>query len=570
MNTTFLKRAVYGMLMIGMCMTSCSDDVIDDDKKGGTDETQYEQGYVSFSFINATAVGGETRAEGDLEAGTTKESKLNSGIVVLYNTGESNEEDNTVAYQFVLGAEGSTDNGIKDKNGIAGGDGVKGEKRYTTVAKKVDKKAYKLAVFLNPSAALEAATKPKDGSTEAKKISDMLAAYQLTATNATSATGDVDKLIGSSSENFLMSNFAGLVEVSPSYIKSTDVAAEANPVSLFVERAVAKLAVSYPENKGINDLNSTFKFSEVKWHPDVLLKQAYWMRKQTDRINEANINPSGSASGTIAETVGISPAFRKYMYAESPDFSMASKAAYDNKAISATPSTSMNTRYNYIAATDVNKEIGTTAYVPENTMVAVEQYEDITTSIVVKAVFAPKYTALDKTNTFGVTGNESYFVYKNKVFSLTELKSIYDDTFRYDTDKTWADYEGANQDLVGFQVLLRDAGTIGVFGELVPNWEYDSEPSESMKHAGIAFYKDGENYYNVPIRHFSDALQSKIMEYGRYGVVRNNVYKLTLSSINNYGDIDIPEKKYPDDKESFLSVQFQILPWIVREQGIDL
>lgn len=562
MNTTFFKRAAYAALISGMFLTSCSDDVMDDDKKGGTDETQYEQGYVSFSFINATAVGGDTRAEGDLEAGSSDESKLNSGIVVLYTADASNEKDNTVAYQFVLGAEG--DSG----NGIAGAvPGANGEKKYTTKAQKVDKKAYKLAIFLNAPTALVNATKAADADagTAAKTIANMQTALQLTATDANSVTGNVATLIGGSSDNFLMSNFAGLVEVAPSYIKSTDAAAEADPVSLFVERAVAKLAVAYKSD--IGDLNSAFKFSAVTWAPDVLAKQTYWMRKQTKRLDDNNLTNGSTASSTIDEVVGIKPLYRMYMYAESPDFEKASKAAYNNKAISTDPSTAISTRYNYITTSDVTKTIGTIAYVPENTMTAAEQYEDITTSIVIKAVFAPATTTLGAT--LGTAGTESYFVYKSKVFSLAELESIFDDSFS-SSGKDWADYEAVNPDLAGFQALLQSEAAKTALGGT--NKDYKSGPSTSVKYeaGGITFYKGGVNFYNVPVRHFGEGLQPAAMAYGRYGVVRNNVYKLTLSSINNFGDIKIPDKKYPDDKESYLSAQFQILPWIVREQNIIL
>lgn len=80
------------------------------------------------------------------------------------------------------------------------------------------------------------------------------------------------------------------------------------------------------------------------------------------------------------------------------------------------------------------------------------------------------------------------------------------------------------------------------------------------------------NYYYVPIRHFRDELQSESMAYGRYGVVRNSWYNLLLTSIKNYGTGEIPkDRPEPDDKDkSWLSVEFTILPWVERGQGIEL
>ena len=58
------------------------------------------------------------------------------------------------------------------------------------------------------------------------------------------------------------------------------------------------------------------------------------------------------------------------------------------------------------------------------------------------------------------------------------------------------------------------------------------------------------------------------MAYGRYGIVRNNWYRLTLNKIAGPGSIDIPDPDGPDDKDQFLGVSIEVLPWLTRDQGV--
>lgn len=115
----------------------------------------------------------------------------------------------------------------------------------------------------------------------------------------------------------------------------------------------------------------------------------------------------------------------------------------------------------------------------------------------------------------------------------------------------------------------------------------------------IAIYKDGKVYYTVLIKHFGDALTpwnkneygttapissnnpSEIYpEYngdrnnnylGRYGVVRNNWYNLTLNNIKRIGKPEIDNPDTPDDElNSYISVSINILSWAKRQQDVDL
>ena len=110
-------------------------------------------------------------------------------------------------------------------------------------------------------------------------------------------------------------------------------------------------------------------------------------------------------------------------------------------------------------------------------------------------------------------------------------------------------------------------------------------------------YVDGIAYYEVRIQHFGDDLTPwNNGEYttapkeggindiypapqdqnylGRYGVLRNNWYNLTVNRVKRIGTPFIPAVSgvtTPDDViNSYISVNINILSWAKREQGVDL
>ncbi len=102
----------------------------------------------------------------------------------------------------------------------------------------------------------------------------------------------------------------------------------------------------------------------------------------------------------------------------------------------------------------------------------------------------------------------------------------------------------------------------------------------------ISYYKDGKNYYySSLIRHFNDdegvevpaAGVTSVNDYtlkhlGRYGVVRNNWYEISINSVSGPGDPTIvPPSGNPDDEaEGYINCTINVLSWAKRSQGVDL
>ena len=102
----------------------------------------------------------------------------------------------------------------------------------------------------------------------------------------------------------------------------------------------------------------------------------------------------------------------------------------------------------------------------------------------------------------------------------------------------------------------------------------DSTDEELAKFFVKRYRKDPEGnnyycYYNYWIRHLDNNMENEmgVME---FAIVRNNIYRLLVTNISGLGsgtpEID-PEK--PDEYEAYLKMDFNVLPWIVRNQGGD-
>ena len=88
------------------------------------------------------------------------------------------------------------------------------------------------------------------------------------------------------------------------------------------------------------------------------------------------------------------------------------------------------------------------------------------------------------------------------------------------------------------------------------------------KEGCIYWYPKSLNYYYYEIRH--DNAANSYMEYGKYGVVRNNYYTLTLTKVNGNGTPWYPgggpedpdEEEDIDKKGAYLHFEINVAPWI--------
>lgn len=140
--------------------------------------------------------------------------------------------------------------------------------------------------------------------------------------------------------------------------------------------------------------------------------------------------------------------------------------------------------------------------------------------------------------------------------------------------------------------LAKGEDIYGNLGELSSTtWE-----KELGFNLNIKKFTKGIAYYPIRIKHFGDDLTpwdedeydpvrptpstiypgdeaTRANNYlGRYGVVRNNWYDVSIRSISSLGDPIIPKPttKADDELDNFIQVNIHILSWTLRPQGADL
>ena len=135
-------------------------------------------------------------------------------------------------------------------------------------------------------------------------------------------------------------------------------------------------------------------------------------------------------------------------------------------------------------------------------------------------------------------------------------------------------------------IALNAAGTkkMKEGAEAMPN----NAVTTANKLISLSYYADGMAYYPVYIAHFGQGqtpwsesdyddatiygADSDARYLGRYGVVRNNWYDISVTSIKALGSPNVTEvtNEPVDKKESYISVKINVLSWAKRTQSVDL
>ena len=91
------------------------------------------------------------------------------------------------------------------------------------------------------------------------------------------------------------------------------------------------------------------------------------------------------------------------------------------------------------------------------------------------------------------------------------------------------------------------------------------------RHGTVSYYVGGVNYYPIMIKH--DDSGDVYNELGEFGVVRNSVYDVNISRVNNPGYPNIPEPDpgtKDEDEDNYLSIRINVNPWTWYTQTEEL
>lgn len=258
------------------------------------------------------------------------------------------------------------------------------------------------------------------------------------------------------------------------------------------------------------------------------------------------------------------------------------------------------------------KGVGESLYCLENTFNEDNQLLSATTTAVVIAQYLPKdvvggdFPTTDKTwvkwgernylpaefiKEFIKENNADLEKYYYTTNTVTERTQVTADCFELvsKTPNAQEIKKDASGSVIGYEggmtlAWTHEGATIyldNADGAAVANGEeaIKAAITEALDRYEVAIYKGGYSYYEIPIMHFDEvpwnAEPYKPQHLGRYGIVRNNSYQLTINKIENPGKPieggEIEPEPDPDDKlEQYLSVKIEVLSWKVRIQGVDL
>lgn len=529
MNKKISKMLMFLLIGAGLAIGACSKDTTGDNGDGGDGgDPTGPSGYLTIRLTGGVT-GRNTINE--TEPGDPSESFVGQLRVVLYD-----QATRKVAYCWDLDASNIDNNGVDlkpfdgyDVAKVADADPAPAdptEVRFFMVPRKVVKKDYLMLVIANPHPNVLPITEKTQHMSEFEKA----AAFSQDA---------LKDLFGSKTAKLtdmewcMMTNARGYVEVREDDIKETPADALKNgvPKEVLLDRIAAKVTIGgWPMF-----VNGTGDFSTFTWRLDGTNKRSFWMRKlaiTADGAMEIYHDPRG------------------ILYAEDPNFD-----GFSNDRIregGGSPFPNLDDEFTRIAKADITNTMDASSweFALENTMAADEQWEDVTTRVLLKGNFIP--------DTF--TANESYYFFQGKAYKHTQIETmLYNNLWTGHEDLQAAVEADANGPHL-FNFVASNTGVIA-----------GSEPTESVTSAeGISFYKNGVSYYYVLLRHFNDSQKPDAMSYGRYGVVRNNVYKVSVNRISGPGSTDIPKPGGPDDgEEGWLSADINIQPWYIRDQQVE-
>ena len=569
-------KHLFGLAVIAAMTASCSSNEDLGTAGPGTGTNETGVGYATFT-INLPSVSG-TRAidagGAEMNEGTAKEYAVKSATALIFQKYGSDEGSCKFVESVDLptAAADWTDDTT---------DGITTTKKLVAKLTNVDtKNQYYVLVLLN------------NNKTGGVKVPLPTVGQSYNEWNSQPLTPSVDDL--AADNDFYMANAplkgtaspTTLVTINKENIYSSKEKAEAgtSAATVYVERGVAKMSVNDPKTKTVidkatnNPTKSTVEFNN--WALDITNKRTYAVH---------NIDGLSTDFPDIWTTPRFIGTNSRVYWGKDPNYNL------DN--LNTGKEAEREAEFNFIKATNgINKTFKESAYCLENTFNLANMYQGQTTRVIFKATYTPKDDAgnplADKDGTFYTIGNMTTILketaletavntaatsvlpgctvdYTNlkqegsHVITLTDIKDPTGKTLVAGTD-----YNGKT----GTQIVKEINDKLGLID--------GAGHAEAM--VGINTYAKGVTYYIARVKHFGSLTPWNSGEsygtdngkyLGRYGMLRNNWYELTVGNVYGPGYPGVPpvDPNQPDDEnEKYLSVSVKILSWAKRSDTVDL
>lgn len=586
----------FGLAVLAAMTASCSsnNDLV---VGGGNGSGENESGtsYASITIDLPTTSG--TRAANDkFDGGTASEYTVNDATLLIFKKAGTSENEFEYVETASLGNLEPWKKDNTDDNGITTEATITAKLEKATVGENGD---YYALVILN--------NKDKD---DAEKV---------TLPSGTTTYGEWN-VAAHATETKLVDNTKGFYMANAPEFKAADQEpttlvpikgiyrtkeeAHSQPgTTVHVERGLAKVTVGKGTGKdyftGAKASGSKYSNDDVKitnWALDVTNKKSFPVHvtsglkaglTSTDQTVPAYANiwkDAAATTGTAPATSrfvshpSATGAFKRVYWGIDPNYSMGlSDVAKCKEQFTIAKADGTDAKW-----TESSKAL----YCLENTFDIKNMLQGQTTRVLLKATYTPNALASATEKTFFMIGNSSDIWTKDNLIKQITSKAneALNTTNTLKVELKGDLLKAGTHFLTIENVSIKDGETEKVNTPGLVTQLNDKLGLDETNGVGIKTYKNGESYYIARIKHFGDDLtpwkegndtygENNLNWLGRYGVLRNNWYDLTIEKISGPGYPDVPEIKpnTPDDEDTkYINVSVKILDWAKRSQSVDL
>ncbi len=353
-----------------------------------------------------------------------------------------------------------------------------------------------------------------------------------------------------------------LVSINKGAIASTEATATEVGANIYVERGVAKVSVapsSFEQKSVTSEAYVGGKVTIKAWALDITNKTTFGAR------NVQNLTYSYADIWTNSRFTGGAGSFTRALWSKDPNYDpdiTTQQQVYDY--------------FNTVSASALSYTASDVAYCLENTFDIYHQKQGQTTRVVLKASFTP--AGFTEGQTFMRVGVSSTIYTPDQLHDY--LRSQVAKTFGVDESVVYVNLgdfpeKGGSRKMETWMFYINSVElTADQLKQLSDNLGYDY----------LQTYLNGECYYVARIKHFGDDLTpwklgdttyggDNAAFLGRYGVVRNTWYELSVGSVASPGSPDVPpiNPDDPDDESDlYITLRVNVLNWAKVAYSVDL
>lgn len=565
-------KNLFGMAVMATALVACSSN--DDLTSNGHEGNQTGEAYASFR-INLPTTNG-TRVAGDptFDGGDKNEYAVKDAALLLFQ-----KEGSDFKFKEVVDL-GNMEPWTASKPGGGITTTAKLTAKITTAEVGANKGYYALIVLNNNSETAKKITYPTVGQTYAD--------WSQHEANATANYLKYDN-------GFFMANAPKyvangtpetLVEIKNIYA-SKQQAENSTATTVYVERGLAKVSLASSSAKHVDITNGNYAGDKVDiegWTLDVTNTKTYpvhvteglWADIWNTTVTPAATN--GASMDRFHDTKLTE--FPRVYWGLDPNYSTNFASVADCKG-----EFTMATKDDF----KTGKEAKKAQYCLENTFDIDHMVQGQTTRVLFSAKYTPN--GFGENETFYKMGNSSQLWNATKVKAQIKAKAM-EVLSETDETKVTVTLDATANDLTKAGVhFVAAANVTHVGGPALTTDDVDKINAKlgfkkaTTKDAavGLSTFESGVSYYIARVKHFNGLTPwnpgdktydgNNANWLGRYGVLRNNWYELSVSSVSGPGYPDVPKVNPtdPDDvNDQYINVEVKILDWAKRSQSIDL